>query len=203
MDYIRKHLFFVFINTERNSVLLSSAPHRNLLGMSLIYRVDTSEIISPNSSYVFSNTHMEKFNLTEAELYLIAYENTRGMKDISILSLGNLIPGFPDSMPVLLWALTNKDYSDGAALIMYDDILTEFCNEHLSEACLVIPSSVNEVLLKPCSLEEVAECFEQDAFMLRAVNATLPPSSVLSDNPMVFIPGEGLKLAEEFFCGCI
>lgn len=202
-SYIRKHLFFVLINTERNSALLANAPHRNLLGMSLMYRVDTSEIIPPDSSFVFSNTHMEEFHLTEEELYQIAYENTREMKDVSILSLGDLVPGCPDEGPALLWALTNKDYSYGAALMMYDDILAEFCNEYLLEACLVIPSSVNEVILKPCSLEEVAECFEQFAFMIRDVNATLPESSVLSDSPMIFIPGEGLRLADELLCGCI
>lgn len=203
MDYIRKHLFFVLVNTERNSALLANAPHRNLLGMSLMYRVDTSEIMPQNSSYVFSNTHMEKFSLTEEELYQIAYENTRRMKEVQVLSLGDLVPGFPDEGPVLLWALTNIDYSYGAALIMYEDILEEFCKEHLSEACLVIPSSVHEVILKPCTMDEVTECFELTAFSIRDINATLPASTVLSDAPMVFIPGEGLKLAEELLCGCI
>ena len=203
MDYIRNHLFFVLVNTERNSALLANAPHRNLLGMSLMYRVDTSEIMPQNSSYVFSNTHMEKFSLTEEELYQIAYENTRGMKEVQVLSLGDLVPGFPDEGPVLLWALTNIDYSYGAALIMYEDILEEFCKEHLSEACLVIPSSVHEVILKPCTMDEVTECFELTAFSIRDINATLPASTVLSDAPMVFIPGEGLKLAEELLCGCI
>lgn len=203
MDYIRKHLFFVLVNTERNSALLANAPHRNLLGMSLMYRVDTSEIMPQNSSYVFSNTHMEKFSLTEEELYQIAYENTRGMKEIQVLSLGDLVPGFPDEGPVLFWALTNIDYSYGAALIMYEDILEEFCKEHLSEACLVIPSSVHEVILKPCTMDEVTECFELTAFSIRDINATLPASTVLSDAPMMFIPGEGLKLAEELLCGCI
>ena len=203
MDYIRKHLFFVLVNTERNSALLANAPHRNLLGMSLMYRVDTSEIMPQNSSYVFSNTHMEKFSLTEEELYQIAYENTRGMKEVQVLSMGDLVPGFPYEGPDLIWLLSNKDYSYGASLIMYEDILEEFCKEHLSEACLVIPSSVHEVLLKPCSLEEVAEDFEMFEFMIKDVNSTLSESEVLSDKPMVFIPGEGLKLAEELLCGCI
>lgn len=203
MDYIRKHLFFVLVNTERNSALLANAPHRNLLGMSLMYRVDTSEIMPQNSSYVFSNTHMEKFSLTEEELYQIAYENTREMKEVQVLSLGDLVPGFPYEGPDLIWLLSNKDYSYGASLIMYEDILEEFCKEHLSEAWLVIPSSVHEVLLKPCSLEEVAEDFEMFEFMIKDVNSTLSESEVLSDKPMVFIPGEGLKLAEELLCGCI
>ena len=85
-----------------------------------------------------------------------------------------------------MYILTNKSMVYGASAILYHDVLKEFSIEKESEKVIIIPSSVNEVIIIPDNAEIPINA-EHLREMIGEVNREqVSKDETLSDRPYVY-----------------
>lgn len=150
MEWVKNHMIMQFINTERNQELLKTLPHREFLDLSIIYRI-IFEAPMEGMSSIIKNKMAENYNLSEEDLYQIAYENTRKISEPILLPSSRVYfemfinehDEIPDELLSLLkqqdvnekemYVMTNKSKCYAAAGILYDDILSELADKFESD----------------------------------------------------------------------
>lgn len=152
---------FQLINTEKNSELLSTLPHREFLDLSIIYRLIVKNDASGVHSIKITKELAKMIDMDESQLYDMAVVNTeklfppvvKNLVDITRQSLiedgfnaemiDELIPITTSPMPMII--ITNNRNLDGAAVILYKNVLNEIANKLKSDLYL-LPSSIHEII---------------------------------------------------------
>ena len=163
VEWVKNHMIMQFINTERNQELLKTLPHREFLDLSIIYRI-IFEAPMEGMSSIIKNKMAENYNLSEEDLYQIAYENTRKISEPILLPSSRVYfemfinehDEIPDELLSLLkqqdvnekemYVMTNKSKCYAAAGILYDDILSELADKFESDL-YVMPSSIHDMMV--------------------------------------------------------
>lgn len=151
------------INTKRNEEFLAKIPRRNLLDLSIIYRIE----LSNGMSAVVNHDMLRLFGETEEDLFKIAKKNILEKYPFSL---------FPVSIG--LWGIVNTKFSYGASAILLESKLCEMAS-HADGNIYIIPSSINELLFIK------ADGGEEEALLsiIKYVNQTaLEKEDILSDN---------------------
>ncbi|MBO7402480.1 MAG: hypothetical protein J6U10_05765 [Lachnospiraceae bacterium] len=186
---MRNDIFFKLINTERNTELLKTVPHREFLDLSVIYcrYIVLEERVL--GSVLITNDFAKDHSLTEEELFSLAVKNTPRLfkpviKPITemLVMLGRkaarevILPDCSeDALP--MYVLSNEKYINGASTLLYPEFARKI-SDFLTDEVFVIPSSIHELILIPavCDPEVILS-------MVREVNeAEVPTEDVLSDN---------------------
>ena len=190
-DYenVRKGLSYKLISMDRNKHLLKEIPHVPFLDLAIVfyYAFDKDGMI--DGSILIKNKHMEMWGVTTEQLMKDARENAPGFlpgvcKDmytvLESMNPGKAVEIFPEGEPVFpLFVLTNSRMTNGAAVMLYPDILKEL-SEKLGSDLFIIPSSVHEVIVVAGNLADDEKSLKT---MIRSVNRTqLMPQDVLSDS---------------------
>ena len=128
------------INTEMNTELLTSLPHRNFLDLSIIYRLIVRDSIDGIHSTKITNELAETIGMNESQLYQNAFNNTKKLFPSFVRNLYNI--------PIPMFVITNSKNINGAAAILYDDILYELAN-NLESDLYLLPSSIHEIIAIP------------------------------------------------------
>ena len=145
------NVIFSLINTERYHEKLKEIPHRQFEDLSIVYYERNPE---EGSYRLIHNHELEHANLTEEELYKMAFENTRRIMPPKVKSISEALQELAEEMDVELrynygkvpaYVITNEQRQIGAANILYGDIMEEV-SQKLGGDMLLIPSSVNEFL---------------------------------------------------------
>lgn len=176
------------ISRERNRNLLKTVPYHEFLDLAVVYFVSVKEM--EFASILIHDNLLEKWGVTEEELYSCAMQNTPLLFPENILPMSEVLKDMlsVEAMPEEAFAViedtiyvaTNQSKIFGAAVLLYPRFL-EHEAEALGRNFYIIPSSVHEVLIIP------AEKIEQDADelleMVKEVNTTqVSDEEVLSDN---------------------
>jgi hypothetical protein len=165
LDYekVKERIVYKLINTDANKELLEDVPHMEFLDLSIVFQCLVSKEESSTASILIHNSHMKLWNVSVEELYKTAMENTPKLQEYEIRDMNDIIrnvmteggfEGFCDmeeeelSESTPMYVLTNKSGIDGAACILYTDLLKDFAS-HIEKSFYVIPSSVHEVILVP------------------------------------------------------
>ncbi len=151
------------INTKRNEEFLAKIPHRNLLDLSIIYRIE----LSNGMSAVVDHDMLRLFGETEEDLFKIAKKNILEKYPFSL---------FPVSIG--LWGIANTKFSYGASAILLESKLCEMAS-YADGNIYIILSSINELLFIK------ADGGEEEALLsiIKYVNQTaLEEEDILSDN---------------------
>ena len=203
--FMKDHIVYKLINYENNRELLREVPHRRFMDLALVYYfILDSGNIGRATSDIF-NTHMLLWGVDEQTVFEHARVNTPKLMGWEIQNMDQMIGGLvidelkdqfddedefeafsafvlgsascPEHSP--MFVLTNTDRMNGAACVLYTDVLENFAREKGGDL-YVLPSSVHEVILIPCSqAPERSELAE----MVREINQhELAPSERLSDN---------------------
>lgn len=208
-ENIKKRIIFKLINTEKNTELLQTLPHRQLNNLSIIYCLFLDGIFGDYATTIINNFHIMKWNLTENDLFRLAYDNTieicnkefRTMNEIMVDMLMSdgisedlresiLLQLESDNTSLPMYVLTNKYRLFGASLIIYDDILKDI-SDKIGDF-YIIPSSIHEVIIIPVSsgMDE-----EHMSGMVGEVNATqVAYDEVLSDNIYLYNNDTGINM---------
>ena len=84
----------------------------------------------------------------------------------------------PPTAKYILYVLSNTNSINGAATILYDDVMKSFAEEHEVERVIILPSSLHEVLILKDDGIMNAESLKE---MVKSVNDTeLNPEDILS-----------------------
>lgn len=184
LDYERiKHkIVYKLVNTEKNSELLKDVPHKEFLDLSIIFKCLISDSELGEASVLIHNVNMKMWNVTVEDLYQAAKENTprilkyeiKRMMDV-LYEIMNGAPEFEhdecmaecsDSVP--MYVLSNRNKVDGAACLLYPDLIQDFADA-IGGSYYIIPSSIHEVLLLPAEHEEDSAEIKS---MIREINDT-------------------------------
>ena len=184
-DFVLGKVHRCLINRAMNTALLEEVVSKDFFDLSIVYRV----FVDPGASFIVRKDFLEKIEVTPEELDARAAENDQkewtcdGMIN-TLLAMGGFLGFDTDELPSAeedpILIVSNKNKMYGAAVITD----TEYLSTILKEDYYIIPSSIHECILMPCTSEGNVEDFNQ---MVMAVNtAELSDEDVLSDHIFKF-----------------
>lgn len=195
-ESIKSRIVLKLVNTEKNRTLLKDVPHREFLDLSIVFQCLMSDERIGSASIMIHNAHAKLWGVDDRELYKRACENTpkllqyelKNMRDV----MGELMrpdkkdeelaheSGMGEACEWLpMYVLSNKRRTDGAACMLYPDLIGDFAKA-LGSDLYIIPSSVHELLLLPAGDKKEIEGLKS---IIKEVNETqLLTEEVLSDS---------------------
>lgn len=200
-ESVKSRIAFKLINTQKNKELLKDIPHMEFLDLSIVFQFLISDENIGAASILIHNAHAKLWGVDERELYRCAMQNTpkllqyelKNMRDVigEILhseinqyhegdyneymeELGRCIP---------MYVLSNKNRTDGAACMLYPDLIGDFAKAMGSDL-YIIPSSIHELLLLPAGDDDESGYIRD---IIREVNETqLLEEEILSDSLYIY-----------------
>lgn len=125
------------INTQRNRELLKQIPHKDIMDLSIIYRIIMQQADHGLMTILVDNRIMKELELTQEELENLAYQNT-----------GRMFPAEISQMADFLYVMTNKQKIHGATTMMNRDAMDKLA-DRIGSNFFLIPSSIHEVMAVP------------------------------------------------------
>ena len=155
------NIVLVLINYEKNKKLLEKLPHVKYLDMAFVFRWLISADDNGTAGGLITNEMADKFGFNTDKLFELAKKNTRRILPPKIESLADMIKRLCreecfceyESFPLPVYVLSNERAFEGAAYIVYTDILDQL-KTRLNDDLYIIPSSINELLIVPKSFAE-------------------------------------------------
>ena len=196
-DFCKDKLLFKLVNTGLNQELLLDRPNIPFLDLSITFYVRLEERDGMETRVPVNEFLRETWKVTAQELYQQALRNAPEtmparfsemdqMAAFLLVMVEEMTPEIQDILPPVekmrdgtLYCLTNHQARNGASVLLYPGVLKE-CAAKCGKDLVILPSSVDEVLLMPLSdenkLNELTE-------MVRGINqSVLEPGEVLSDH---------------------
>lgn len=172
----KENIIYVLVNTDKNQHLLAQVPHRQIMDLSMIYRVIADIEDEGFNSAVVTNQMAEAFKMDEEALYRTAAENTPRIMPVKIAEIGELF-----------YIIGNSRGALGAAAVLYEGVLENMA-EILGKDLYIIPSSIHEVYIMPQG--QVPAQVVKNA-ILDANRTVVREEDVLSDNLYCYSRSEG------------
>lgn len=172
-------IIYRLINYKENKNVLDGIPNRRILDLAVVYYyvVELKEDFS--ACAMITNAIIEKWNISEGDLYDIARVNTPKMLPCKIKSIQEVINkqslfefGMGDKSLDFMYVCSNQLSSNGAVCMIYPKVLSEFSSA-IDEDLYILPSSVHEVILLPAS----SWC---SAYSLREMVASVNENEVMT-----------------------
>lgn len=201
MEISSKDIIFELVNTESNQEILQERPHREIGDLSVIYKFLVSETEYGRMTLPITNDIAKDMNISEQELFEVAYKNTDERLSFSIKSMREMLIGtmfpfgeMPENDPMVemmlppeddppMYVMTSSDGVKGACCILYSDKLGDFADKVDSDL-VILPSSIHEVIILPKD-----ESIEMDILknMVNEINmGVVSEEDRLSNNIFVF-----------------
>lgn len=168
-ESVKQNVIYKLVNTEKNKALLEDVPHIEFLDLSIVFQCLIAQEEFGTASILVHNIHLKLWDISAEELYRAAKENTQRLQKYEIKSMTEVLydimmeeepedfdyedcmAGFRDNVP--MYVLSNKRRIEGAACILYPDLIRDFADA-IGSSFYIIPSSVHEVILLPAGQEE-------------------------------------------------
>jgi len=173
------------IGVSRNTELLQDIPCRLHGDIALIYQVSMTAPDNTLMTVRITNDLMDRYGITEPQLYDAAMENSQRMQKVTCRPMGEVIGDLMgladdpivDEAPAKLYVLSTESLQFGAAALFYPGVI-EKLGKNIPEGFYILPSSIHEVLILPKNQGEKAML----ETMVQEINATqVAPDEVLSD----------------------
>lgn len=184
-EKIKDRIMFKLINTWNNENLLKEIPSIPYLDMSVIFYIYLGEENGMKATGMIRNPLMEYWHMTIGDMYQNAVTNMLKTFPPVLNRLGSVIwecapenlldedtayvPEIEGMMDMLI--LSNKDGFAGASVLLYPEIM-RLCKEKLGSDFIILPSSVDEVILVPdAGCKDTMDSGEL-ANMIQSINET-------------------------------
>lgn len=171
--------------TKDNKDMLDNVPHRNFFDLSLYYvgkqnnqiNIDEDKIL--NAGFLITNNHLEKFNISEQELFELSKRNIMnnyisscfyntfikfGNEDLLKDSIVYRI--FGETFLKKTYLLTSRNNLSGATVMTNFDILKSLSNE-IDDDFYIVPVSEDAVFIYPFSETKNRDLIKGAATMFR------------------------------------
>ncbi|MGO5051216.1 DUF5688 family protein [Lachnospiraceae bacterium LCP25S3_G4] len=172
----KQNIAYRIINFEDNKELLKDIPYVQFLDLAVVFYV----LIEINqigvATMLIPNEYLEMWGTTIEELQMTAHCNTEKLFPAEFKTMISVIAEMLDMYDEneekmeedMLYVLSNKEHSYGAACILYENILKEI-GEQLQENYYVLPSSIHEVIIVPESKSPSRKELDE---MIEEINTT-------------------------------
>ena len=189
-DTIKDKIVYKVVNYRSNEKLLEQVPHKRILDLAVVFYCLLDNEYGRSATALIYNNNLKNWNVTIDDVYKAALKNTPDLlhsKSSSMAALfekcGVNVDGeevdLKDYVPSDMYVLTNESKLNGAACILYENVLYDFAQK-LGADLYILPSSVHEVILLP-----KLSVFEKDELvnMVKEVNTEgVAADEVLSDH---------------------
>ncbi|MDY5576464.1 MAG: DUF5688 family protein [Lachnospiraceae bacterium] len=203
MDYdkIRKNIAYKLVNFEKNKNRLEHMPYVRFLDMAIIFfvKIPGGEDEWKNATFQVCEEHLKMWKIDIGDLYRDALYHTPDLLPAQICCLEDMLmemiwdreqdnkeyeavkkefEQYREEGQEHMYVLTNQMQLNGAACILYKNVLHEF-GEKMKSNFYIIPSSIHEVLLVPYGGVSAGDLKK----MVSEVNEReLAEEEILSDN---------------------
>ena len=189
-DTIKDKIVYKVVNYRSNEKLLEQVPHKRILDLSVVFYCLLDNEYGRSATALIYNNNLKNWNVTIDDVYKAALKNTPDLLHSKISSMAALFEkcgvnvdgeevDLKDYVPSDMYVLTNESKLNGAACILYENVLYDFAQK-LGADLYILPSSVHEVILLP-----KLSMFEKDELvnMVKEVNTEgVAADEVLSDH---------------------
>lgn len=183
-EQVKQSIVYKLINTDANKELLEEIPHIEFLDLSIVFRCIITQKEFGTASILIQNNHLKMWDVSVDILYQAAKENTPKLLPYELKSMAEVLcdiiqtksinpfdydecmADFSDRIP--MYVLSNKSRMEGAACMMYPNLLHDFAKA-INNSFYIIPSSIHELLLLPT---ENDEGYAEIKSMIRDINDT-------------------------------
>ena len=170
--------------------MLAQVPHKRILDLAVVFYCLLDNGDGKSATALIYNNNLKNWNVTIDDVYKAALKNTPDLLHCRISSMSSLFDkcgvnvdgkevDLKDYVPSDMYVLTNETKINGAACILYDNVLYDFAQK-LGKDLYILPSSIHEVILLP-----KLPIFEKNELvnMVREVNTEgVAADEILSDN---------------------
>ncbi len=195
-EQAKSRICFKLINKEQNREMLARIPYFEMLDLAIVFYCLVGRDSEGPASVLVENRLMEYWGKSANDLYNAAKQNTPylfpykfgSMQQVLAEEMGMPVEFLTQILPIgrnpQMYMLSNNAGVNGAASILYDGVLKTIA-DRLGSDLLIIPSSINEVLILKAdgdfSISDVTE-------MVKEVNAEeVAPEEVLSDHAYRYV----------------
>ena len=189
-DTIKDKIVYKVVNYRSNEKLLEQVPHKRILDLAVVFYCLLDNECGRSATALIYNNNLKNWNVTIDDVYKAALKNTPDLLHSKISSMAALFEkcgvnvdgeevDLKDYVPSDMYVLTNESKLNGAACILYENVLYDFAQK-LGADLYILPSSVHEVILLP-----KLSMFEKDELvnMVKEVNTEgVAADEVLSDH---------------------
>ena len=189
-DTIKDKIVYKVVNYRSNEKLLEQVPHKRILDLAVVFYCLLDNEYGRSATALIYNNNLKNWNVTIDDVYKAALKNTPDLLHSKISSMAALFEkcgvnvdgeevDLIDYVPSDMYVLTNESKLNGAACILYENVLYDFAQK-LGADLYILPSSVHEVILLP-----KLSMFEKDELvnMVKEVNTEgVAADEVLSDH---------------------
>ena len=183
-DTIKDKIVYKVVNYRSNEKLLEQVPHKRILDLAVVFYCLLDNEYGRSATALIYNNNLKNWNVTIDDVYKAALKNTPDLLHSKISSMAALfekcgvnVDG--EEVDLKDYVLTNESKLNGAACILYENVLYDFAQK-LGADLYILPSSVHEVILLP-----KLSMFEKDELvnMVKEVNTEgVAADEVLSDH---------------------
>lgn len=200
-ESVKSRIAFKLINTQKNKELLKDIPHMEFLDLSIVFQFLISDENIGAASILIHNAHAKLWGVDERELYKRAMQNTPKLLQYELKNMRDVIgdilhsevnqyheDDYNEYMEELgrcipMYVLSNKNRTDGAACMLYPDLIGDF-SKAMGSDLYIIPSSIHELLLLPAGDDDESGYIRA---IIREVNETqLLEEEILSDSLYIY-----------------
>lgn len=180
------HIIMRLVNREYNETLLADIPHIDHHDLAIVFYCLVYADSENQGSILIHNSHMCMWNTTTEELYRLARQNTPQLLPHKVIPMKELLKTHPlahllDLDEIPMYILTNRYKTNGAAVILYEDLLTQL-SDQFEQSIILLPSSIHEWILIPVDEFDPKELGYYSQ-VVREVNATqVADDEVLSEH---------------------
>ena len=189
-DTIKDKIVYKVVNYRSNEKLLEQVPHKRILDLAVVFYCLLDNEYGRSATALIYNNNLKNWNVTIDDVYKAALKNTPNLLHSKISSMAALFEkcgvnvdgeevDLKDYVPSDMYVLTNESKLNGAACILYENVLYDFAQK-LGADLYILPSPVHEVILLP-----KLSMFEKDELvnMVKEVNTEgVAADEVLSDH---------------------
>lgn len=200
---VKEFLRVGLVSTERNVNFLKDKPFMKMGDVTVVFYVCFREDEDGNIPISWiTNKLKDSWSINLCDLYSTAIRNSM-REDKAVLTsiqdaMFKMTVGAPyqcmnllsDDVPLDpedMYVLTNKSKNRGAAVILYEGVLSDVADRMCVDVLYIIPSSIHEVIVLgglKCSEERVCTELEE---MIRSINETeVLHEEILGNRPLIY-----------------
>lgn len=193
---LKDTIVYKVINYSQNEKMLQNIPHKKILDLAVVYYCLLNSSKEETATALIYNNHLKLWGVTETDIHEAAVINTPTLLQSQIYPMFSLLGNILHDSDIKntnandnMYVLTNRTRLNGAACILYENVLKEFA-ETIGNDLYILPSSVHEVILLPKTApyneEELTE-------MVKEINKTdVLKEEVLSNHVYTYCRKSGL-----------
>ena len=163
-EKIKDKIMCKLVNTHDNASMLENIPNIPYLDLSVIFLLLCEETEEIAATLMITNKHLNYWSVVKEELYQRA-----------LVNMVNKYPPVLMKITDMMYVLTNRIHFCGAEVLLYPGLM-RYCELHVGKDFLIIPYSVDEVILFPTLGAEDAVVSQELADLIQSINAEKVPA---------------------------